>query len=105
MAQKPCEDPRSCPTLRSDRPGDLWDHHDALIHYDARFDEFGLPIHDGMRMACANIAFCPWCGARLPDSKREAWFDALEALGLDPSKDDIPEAYTCDQWWRRGEGR
>ena len=105
MAEKPCKDPRSCTRLRPDRRKDAWDDPDALIHYDERFDEFGLPVHDGMRMAHATLSFCPWCGVRLPDSKRDAWFDALEALGLDPLQDDVPDAYRSDRWWREREAK
>lgn len=37
---------------------------DNLIHYSARFEEFGLIIHDGTR-SVIRILFCPWCGKDL----------------------------------------
>lgn len=48
------------------------------------------------------IRFCPWCGRRLPDSKRVLWHETLVALGYeDPGGDDnIPEEFETDQWWR-----
>ena len=50
-----------------------------------------------------SIAFCPWCGAKLPESLRERWFAELQALGFDdPSEQDIPERYRGDAWYRAG---
>jgi hypothetical protein len=71
---------------------------DALINYDQRFDEYGLIVHDGGRSSI-RIMFCPWCGARLPDSKRDRWFDELEQKGVDPSGSDIPDEYRTSAWW------
>ena len=104
MTPKPCENPRACTTLNNEAGDEAWDNPDALVHYLAKYDEFGIPIHDGMKMSYAILSFCPWCGARLPVSKREAWFDELEAQGIDPSQDDIPEKFQTDQWWREREG-
>lgn len=70
---------------------------DAFIVYDPRFGEYGLIIHDGGRSS-VSIAFCPWCGTRLPASLRDRWFEEMEALGVDPWSDDIPEAYRSGAW-------
>ena len=59
---------------------------DAVIWYSARFREFGLIVHDGGRSS-VRIGYCPWCGALLPESRRDAWFDACEAQGIDPWQD------------------
>jgi hypothetical protein len=73
---------------------------DTLILYEPRFDEYGLIIHDGGRFFCL-IAYCPWCGAALPASKRDRWFDELAALGFDdPVAQPIPIAFTTDAWYR-----
>lgn len=73
---------------------------DALFHYDPRFDEYGLIVHDG-GSSVRGIAFCPWCGATLPESKRDRWFEALYALGIEsPSSDPVPREYQSDLWWR-----
>ena len=74
---------------------------DVLIHYSPQFDEFGLIVHDGGGSSI-TISFCPWCGRKLPESKREKWFDELEALGFDePLFDErIPERYKSDAWYR-----
>ena len=33
---------------------------------------------------------CPRYGEKLPASKRNAWLDAVEALGVDPWRDEVP---------------
>jgi hypothetical protein len=73
---------------------------DALLYYAPQLDEYGLIVHDGSG-TYVLIDACPWCGTRLPESRRDAWFDALEALGLAPLGDDIPEDFKSDLWWRK----
>ncbi|WP_216858519.1 DUF6980 family protein [Actinomadura verrucosospora] len=70
---------------------------DALVSYSARFDECGLIVHDGGG-SVISIAFCPWCGTRLPPSQRDAWFDALERRGIDPGEDDVPPEFQTAAW-------
>lgn len=73
---------------------------DNLIMYVEKFDEYGLIVHDG-GTAKMEISFCPWCGSRLPESKRDRWFDELEHLGYDnPSEQDIPERFQSGAWYR-----
>ncbi len=73
---------------------------DCLVDYVPTFDEYGILVHDGGASE-VSIAYCPWCGARLAKSKRERWFDELEALGFDsPFEQEIPERYKSDAWWR-----
>lgn len=75
---------------------------DCALVYNAVFDEVGLIL----RSADAQyqlIAHCPWCAAALPPSRREDWFDALEAEGFDdPNLQEIPAAYLCADWRRAG---
>lgn len=74
----------------------------AVINYDLRFDEFGIVLRsDPDVQTLQKIDFCPWCGARLPESWREKWFDQLEASGVDPMNDAIPKSYQSDEW-RKG---
>ena len=76
-----------------------YDCPDSLISYSECFDEYGLIIHDG-GSSVINISYCPWCGKKLPDSKRDRWFDELESLGFDePSEQDIPENYKTNKWY------
>ena len=73
---------------------------DSLAVYVPKFDEYGLIIHDG-GTSKINIAFCPWCGTKLPSSKRDRWFEELEKLGFtEPFEQDIPEKYLSDAWFR-----
>ena len=49
---------------------DRFDCPDCLIHYSPRYREYGIIIHDG-GSSFVRIAFCPWCGAKLPGSLRD----------------------------------
>ncbi|HZF95810.1 MAG TPA: hypothetical protein VEZ20_13180 [Allosphingosinicella sp.] len=64
------------------------------VRYDARFDEYW--VRAGSARQC--LFFCPWCGERLPPSQRDAWFDALEAEGVFPLHEEVPEAYRSGAW-------
>ena len=78
---------------------DRYDCPDCLVSYFAKFDEYGLIIHDGAQ-SCISIQFCPWCGARLPESQRDRWFDEWAALGFDdPFVQDIPQRFQTDAWY------
>lgn len=59
-------------------------------------DEF--TIYGGGEWA---IQFCPFCGTKLPQSRREEWFSKLEGLGVDPWRGQIPEEFRSDAWWRK----
>ncbi len=73
---------------------------DALVAYSEAYDEYGIRVHDG-GSSVVNIRFCPWCGAKLPASRRDEWFEKLEALGVsDPAEQDIPIEFTTDAWYR-----
>ncbi len=85
---------------RCERHPDPFDCADNLIIYIPKFDEYGIIIHDG-GSSFSHIRFCPWCGTRLPESKRDRWFEELEAKGFDdPSEQDIPEEYRTGAWYR-----
>lgn len=84
---------------------DAWECPSALIIYLEQYDEYGIPIRDGQG-SYWKIDNCPWCGAKLPDSKRNMWIWKLRALGYDPFSDyeRIPEAYKSGSWYREGNG-
>lgn len=84
---------------RCDRHDDPFECPDALVTFDARFQEYGLIIHDGGTSA-VGITFCPWCGSRLPASRRDRWFEELEQRGIDPWSDEIPAACNDGHWLR-----
>jgi hypothetical protein len=78
---------------------DKYECPDVLVSYSAIFDEYGLIIHDGGNSSIA-INFCPWCGEKLPESKRDRWFDELEKLGFNnPFEENIPSEFRDNTWY------
>ncbi len=74
---------------------------DAVIKYNATFDEYGLPIRDG-GSSSIGINYCPWCGTHLSASRRDDWFDALNNKGYhSPFTDDIPKKFQSSDWYRK----
>jgi len=70
------------------------------LDWSRAWDEYWIPVpYDGYS---ANlIRYCPWCGTRLPHSKKEQWYQALYALGFDdPGEQAIPAEFRSDRWWR-----
>src|SRR6266542_3688536 len=82
---------------RCDQHQDAFDCPDALVVFTARFQEYGLVIHDG-GSSVVTIKFCPWCGRRLPDSQRDRWCEELQARGIEPWGDDIPAELQDGRW-------
>ena len=77
---------------------DPFDCPDSLIAYSLKFDECGIIIHDG-GTSSSIIDYCPWCGSKLPESKRDLWFKQLEKMGFDnPWEQDIPKEFETDEW-------
>ena len=75
------------------------DNADAIISYDPVFDEYGLPIYDG-ESSKISIDYCPWCGDKLAESKRNEWFTRLEKLNIDTTDEtQIPESFKSDSWY------
>jgi hypothetical protein len=89
---------------RCEQHPDRYDCPDFLIQYSPKLREYGLIVHDG---GCSSIliAFCPWCGAKLPESLRDRWFDELERLGIDPVHDEVPETHRSSTWWESAESQ
>lgn len=72
---------------------------DCLIDYNCKFDEYGIVIHDG-GSSVLTIEFCPWCGSKLPESRRDEWFEELERIGItDPQDKTIPAKYLSNEWY------
>jgi hypothetical protein len=59
-------------------------------------------VHDG-GASYLLISHCPFCGARLPESQRDRWFDETEQLiGEDGDEASLPERYRRGDWRQRG---
>lgn len=87
--------------LNCDKHSDIYLCPDVLASYSPRFDEYGLIVHDG-GSSIITIMYCPWCGQCLPESKCDAWFDALDKLGFDnPFDQEIPVKFNSDAWYRK----
>jgi hypothetical protein len=71
----------------------------AIVYVD-HFREYGVRILDG-GTSFQLMTFCPWCGCKLPPSVRDAWFEKLDELGLEPEDPAVPEEMKSDSWWRR----
>ncbi|SLA68351.1 DUF6980 family protein [Mycobacteroides abscessus] len=69
------------------------------VNFLSKFREWGIAILDG-GSASLTIAYCPFCGSKLPNSLRDVWFDRLQTMGLEPGDPAIPEAMRSDRWWR-----
>jgi hypothetical protein len=77
---------------------DPFDCPDTALIYHAPFNEYGFPIRDG-GMSYLRIEYCPWCGSELSPSYRDAWFNAVEAAGLDPNDlDTLPQRFLTAAW-------
>lgn len=77
---------------------DPFDCPDSLVFYSPVFDEYGLIVHD-RSSTYIHITHCPWCGVRLPEPKRDLWFDTLKKMGYrDPLDQQIPEEFLTDAW-------
>jgi hypothetical protein len=65
-----CEDMRREVERSCEQHPDRFDCPDCLVHYWPELREYGLIVHDGGSSVIV-IRFCPWCGAKLPDSLRK----------------------------------
>jgi hypothetical protein len=73
-----------------------------VIDWIASWNEYLIPVSRGGYSA-TPITYCPWCGSRLPESRREEWHSVLYGLGYsDPGEQEIPKAFETDAWWRKG---
>lgn len=69
---------------------------DQRVYWSSVFDEYGLICQPSAEIL--RIHFCPFCGARLPDSKRDAWFAKLQETGWQGWDDPIPKEMLHRGW-------
>jgi hypothetical protein len=75
------------------------DDDDNPIDYIPKFREVGVRVLDG-GSSLILLAFCPWCGKKLPSSLRNEWFDELERRQIDPHGNDIPPDFLDGRWYK-----
>src|SRR5262249_6702406 len=72
---------------------------EAAVIYNPRFDELGIYLYD---RSVLGIRHCPWCGAKLPESRRDEWLQRARALGIEDPKDPrLPTELKSDAWYRK----
>ncbi|MEE2877892.1 MAG: hypothetical protein VX593_02705 [Pseudomonadota bacterium] len=74
-----------------DQHSDPFECGDNALVYHPLFREYGLIVKDG-GMSYVLIDNCPFCGKRLPDRRRDWWFDEVERLELFATPfDELPD--------------
>ena len=77
------------------------------LGYNNVFDEYYLIRSGGESWQL--IYFCPFCGERLPQSRRDQFFDEIDRLGINyelgEDMNKLPTRYRTDEWWRDSDGR
>ncbi len=73
------------------------------VEYNPVFREYFIRLNN--RSNIITLAYCPWCGGKLPVSLRENYFDTLEKeyqietnLGEYKERSDIPPEFKNDKW-------
>jgi len=76
-----------------------WECNYATLVYNEPLDEYGILLRDG-DVEYVLISHCPWCATKLPQSRRDDWFDALEARGIEVGVEakDLPEEFLTAAW-------
>jgi hypothetical protein len=79
---------------------DAIDDDDNPIDYTPKFREVGVRVLDGGSSHIV-LAFCPWCGNRLPSSLRNEWFAELERRHIDPHGKNVPPSFLDERWYKQ----
>ncbi len=69
---------------------------DQRVYWSPVFNEYGLICQPSPEVL--KIQFCPFCGAKLPESRRDAWFKRLEEIGWRSWGDPIPNELLVHDW-------
>jgi hypothetical protein len=69
---------------------------DKRIYWSPVFDEYGLICQPSAEVL--QIHHCPFCGYRLPESRRDMWFEKLEKEGWKTWGDPIPIELLSHDW-------
>jgi hypothetical protein len=96
-----CKEMAASLVMSCDMHGDPFECADVPLVFHEIFGEYGIPVRDG-GASYLTISHCPWCGAELPESRRDAWFDAIEAAGhADTPTEALPKQFRTAAWWLR----
>jgi len=76
---------------------------EGAVLLNLKFREWSVVVPDGGESSIC-LSYCPWCGAPLPSSMRDQWFDNMDALQIAPPYNDAPRKYLSDEWWRTPPG-
>ena len=69
----------------------------SALEYDPSWRDYTIAyLGDG---PVQRIEWCPFCGARLPLSLRDAWLTRRDELGIEPGGE-LPPEMRDDRWWR-----
>ncbi|WP_332778328.1 DUF6980 family protein [Polaromonas sp.] len=69
---------------------------DKRIYWSPVFNEYGLICQPSAEVL--QIQHCPFCGVRLPESRRDQWFERLESKGWKTWGDPIPNELLSHEW-------
>ncbi len=84
--------------MSCDMHDEPFDCPDVPLVFHEIFGEYGIPIRDGSA-SYLLISHCPWCGAGLPESGRDLWFDTIETAGLEETPTALlPERLRTAAW-------
>lgn len=70
---------------------------DILVRRIPKFNEYFI----GGSASGFTIRHCPWCGKKLPASKRDRYYSTLEKLGLDYNSKRLPIEFQTDEWYSK----
>ena len=74
---------------------------DKLICFRANIQEYGIPCI-GCSDSYYRLSYCPWCGKKLPKSRRIKFLKILRKKGFEPFEDDdIPQEYKTSEWYEK----
>lgn len=82
----------SFPTAKSPLQGST----DKRIYWSPVFDEYGLICQPSTEVL--QIHHCPFCGVLFPESRRNAWIEALEKTDWKTWGDPIPSELLTHDW-------
>jgi hypothetical protein len=89
-------------TFRCEEHPVLYECRKAIVLYNEKFDEYCIGPRGGGGDQY-QINFCHTCGIKLPESKRDLYFEHLEQMGLEYGDDRIPNEYNTSEWYKKTE--